>query len=288
MQTELFGSTACVSIYQSPQSAYDLFDKAIVLYEGRQIFFGRTDHAKQYFVNLGYHCPERATTPDFLTSMTSPKERIVREGFEARVPRTPDEFALAWKNSAEYKALQADIEDYKSTHPLNGADAEAFRASKKAQQARGQRAKSPFTLSFTQQIRLCLWRGWRRLIGDPSLTLGALIGNFVMALIISSVFYNLQMTTSSFFQRGALLFFACLMNAFASALEVSCARPPLVMSVPGARANHVARNRSSPYTRSGLLSRSMTAMPCTIPLPRRWPPCCATCRTRCSTQSSSI
>jgi hypothetical protein len=28
------------------------------------------------------------------------------------------------------------------------------------------------------------------------------------------------MTTSSFYQRGALLFFACLMNAFASALEV--------------------------------------------------------------------
>ncbi|KAK3316648.1 ABC-2 type transporter-domain-containing protein [Apodospora peruviana] len=220
LQTELFGSTACVSIYQSPQSAYDLFDKALVLYEGRQIFFGRANEAKQYFIDLGFDCPARATTPDFLTSMTSPRERIIRPGFEGKAPRTPDEFATAWKNSAAYRSLQAEIEEYKTSHPINGPDAEAFRASKKAQQAKSQRAKSPFTLSYIQQVQLCLWRGWRRLIGDPGLTLGMLIGNFVMSLIISSVFFNLQPTTASFFQRGALLFFACLMNAFASALEI--------------------------------------------------------------------
>jgi ABC-type multidrug transport system permease subunit/ABC-type multidrug transport system ATPase subunit len=220
LQTELFGSTACVSIYQAPQSAYDLFDKALVLYEGRQIFFGKASDAKQYFVNLGFECPSRQTTPDFLTSMTSPQERIVRPGFEAKAPRTPDEFAAAWKNSAEYKALQAEIEEYKREHPINGPDAEAFRASKRAQQAKAQRLKSPFTLSYVQQVNLCLWRGWRRLIGDPSLSVGALIGNFIMALIISSVFFDLKPDTASFYQRGALLFFACLMNAFASALEI--------------------------------------------------------------------
>jgi ABC-type multidrug transport system permease subunit/ABC-type multidrug transport system ATPase subunit len=220
LQTELFSTTACVSIYQCPQSAYNLFDKAVVLYEGRQIYFGDAVAARQYFIDLGFHCPARATTPDFLTSMTSPQERYVRDGFEGKAPRTPDEFAAAWKASPQYSALQSEIEEYKESHPIGGPDAVAFRESKKAQQAKGQRLKSPFTLSFVQQIQLCLWRGWRRLLGDPSLTLGMLIGNVGMALIISSVFYNLQPTTASFFQRGALLFFACLMNAFASALEI--------------------------------------------------------------------
>ncbi|KAL1881468.1 hypothetical protein VTK73DRAFT_3530 [Phialemonium thermophilum] len=220
LQTELFGSTACVSIYQSPQSAYDLFDKVIVLYEGRQIFFGRADEAKQYFIDLGFECPARATTPDFLTSMTSPIERIVRKGFENRAPRTPDDFAAAWKNSPQYKALQAEIEQYKQDHPINGPDAVAFRESKHAQQARGQRVKSPFTMSYFQQVQLCLWRGWKRLINDPTLTLSALFGNTIMALIVSSIFFDLKETTDSFFQRGALLFFACLLNAFASALEI--------------------------------------------------------------------
>lgn len=220
LQTEIFKSTACVSIYQSPQSAYDLFDKAIVLYEGRQIFFGRADEAKQYFINLGFDCPARQTTPDFLTSMTAPDERINRSGFEAKAPRTPEEFAAAWRSSAQYETLQAEIEQYKIDHPSNGPAAEAFRTSKQAQQGKGQRKMSPYILTYMQQIQLCLWRGWKRFTGDPGITVGAVIGNFIMSLVIGSIFYNLQQTSSSFFQRGALIFFACLLNAFSSALEV--------------------------------------------------------------------
>lgn len=225
LQSELFGNTACVSIYQAPQSAYDMFDKAAVLYEGRQIFFGPAGEAKQYFINLGFECPARQTTPDFLTSMTSPLERIERPGFEGKAPRTPDEFAAAWKNSAEYERLQVEIEQYKKDHPIGGEDAAKFRAQRRAQQSKSNRPKSAYTLDYWQQVQLCLWRGWKRLSGDPSLTIGSLIGNTIMALVISSVFFNLQMTTSSFFQRGALLFFACLMNGFASALEVCIEHP---------------------------------------------------------------
>jgi ATP-binding cassette, subfamily G (WHITE), member 2, PDR len=75
-------------------------------------------------------------------------------------------------------------------------------------------------MSYAQQVQLCLWRSWRRLMGDPSLTVGAIIGNVVMALIIGSVFYNIPETTASFFQRGALIVFACLMNGFSTAVEV--------------------------------------------------------------------
>ncbi|KIX01882.1 uncharacterized protein Z518_07821 [Rhinocladiella mackenziei CBS 650.93] len=177
----------------APQSAYDLFDKALVLYEGRKIFFGRAHAARQYFIDLGFECPARQTSPDFLTSMTSPQERIIRPGFEDSAPRTPDEFATAWRNSAAHRALRTEIEEYKIAHPLNGSDAEAF------QQAKGQRAKSPYTLSYPQQIGLCLWRAYRRLIGDPSLTVGQLTANIIMGLIVSSVYYNLQLTTGSFF-----------------------------------------------------------------------------------------
>ena len=44
--------------------------------------------------------------------------------------------------------------------------------------------------------------------------------NSIMALVIGSVFYNLQNNTGSLYSRGALLFFAILLAAFASALEV--------------------------------------------------------------------
>ncbi|KAK8195678.1 ABC-2 type transporter-domain-containing protein [Phyllosticta capitalensis] len=220
MQTDLMGCTACVSIYQAPQSAYDVFDKVVVLYEGRQIFFGRADEAKQYFVNMGFDCPDRQTTPDFLTSMTSPQERVVRAGWEDKVPRTPDEFAQRWKDSQDRAQLLRDIEAYDQKYKIGGEYYERFKESRKAQQSKGQRVKSPYTLSYGKQIELCLWRGFQRLKGDPSITLSQLFGNTVMALILSSVFYNLKSDTASFYSRGALLFFAILFNAFGSALEI--------------------------------------------------------------------
>jgi ATP-binding cassette subfamily G (WHITE) protein 2 (PDR) len=220
METEINGTTACVAIYQAPQAAYDLFDKVLVLYEGRQIYFGKTTDAKAFFVNMGFHCPDRQTDADFLTSMTSSLERVVREGFENRVPRTPDEFAQRWAESPERAALLQDIEAYEQKYPIGGEAGQRFKESRQLQKAKGQREKSPYTLSYTQQVKLCLWRGFVRLKADPSITITQLVANSVMALIISSVFFNLQPTTSSFYSRSALLFFAILMNAFGSALEI--------------------------------------------------------------------
>jgi ABC-type multidrug transport system permease subunit/ABC-type multidrug transport system ATPase subunit len=191
-----------------------------VLYEGRQIYFGRTTEAKEFFTNMGFECPERQTTADFLTSLTSPAERIVKKGFENLVPRTPDEFAAAWKNSKDYKELLREIEEFDKTYPIGGESLQKFVDSRRAMQAKNLRVRSPYTISVWQQVSLCMNRGFQRLKGDASLTLSQLIGNFIMALIIGSVFFNLQDTTDSFYSRGALLFFAVLLNAFSSALEI--------------------------------------------------------------------
>lgn len=70
------------------------------------------------------------------------------------------------------------------------------------------------------QIQLCLQRGFQRLRGDMSVVLGGAIGNTILAMIISSIFYNLPSDTGSFFSRAVLLFFAILLNAFSSFMEV--------------------------------------------------------------------
>ena len=71
------------------------------------------------------------------------------------------------------------------------------------------------------QVKLCIGRGFQRVRGDMSLVFTNIFGNAIMALIIGSIFYNLPDNTGSFYSRGALLFFAILLNAFSAALEVS-------------------------------------------------------------------
>jgi ATP-binding cassette, subfamily G (WHITE), member 2, PDR len=162
--------------------------------------------AQEFFTSRGWHCPLRQTTADFLTSLTNPSERIPKEGWHSRVPRTADEFAKQWQESPERKQLLAEIEQYESEYPIGGELLEKFKHSRNAQQANrmcvticlfhfplrlltpshDRNVKSPYTISFPMQVRLCTWRGMRRLAGDMATFYSTIIGNFAMALIIGT------------------------------------------------------------------------------------------------------
>ncbi|KAF9776373.1 hypothetical protein IL306_005456 [Fusarium sp. DS 682] len=219
LQADLLGGSAAVAIYQAPQSAYDLFDRVMLLYEGRQIFFGKTSEAKKYFEDMGFECHHMQTTPDFLTSMTSAGERRVKPGFENAVPRTPDEFAERWQASDIRKELLRELDDYEKDHPREERLAD-YQRSRRVEQSESQRSKSPYTISYADQVLLTLWRAWRRLRADPGFTIAALLFNLVMALVLGVLFLNLRNDSSTFYYRGGTIFFSLLFNAFASQLEV--------------------------------------------------------------------
>jgi ATP-binding cassette subfamily G (WHITE) protein 2 (PDR) len=109
----------------------DTDEQVSVLYQGEQIYFGRTTDAKQFFIDMGFDCPPQQTTPDFLTSLTSASERNPRAGFENKVPRTPQEFTKAWKSSPEYIQLQKEINDFGLKYPFKGKQYDEFVESRK-------------------------------------------------------------------------------------------------------------------------------------------------------------
>jgi len=115
-----------------------VFDKVAVLYEGRQIYFGDIHAAKAFFVNLGFECPVRQTTADFLTSLTNPAERVVRKGFEGKTPHTPDQFAAVWQKSKDRAHLLNEIKEFDSQYPIGGPSLDKFKNSRKALQSRSQ------------------------------------------------------------------------------------------------------------------------------------------------------
>jgi len=114
------------------------------------------------------------------------------------------------------------------------------------------------------QIKLCIERGFQRLKGNMTTFLSTIFGNVTISLILGSVFYNLKEDTSTFYSRGALLFFAILMNAFSSALEVSILFPSGLYP-PTNKARFIR------FTLSVLSSKSTLNMPSIIPSPRLSP-----------------
>ena len=170
LQTKYMGSSAAVAIYQASQDIYDVFDKVVVLYEGRQIYFGPCGAAKAFFVDMGFHCLPRQTTADFLTSLTNPAERLVRPGFEGKVPRTPDEFAKRWQDSADRQALLEDIASFDREFSTSQTQAyQTMLANRRLTQSQSLRPRSPYTISVPMQIKLCLTRAFARLRLDMSI-----------------------------------------------------------------------------------------------------------------------
>ncbi|KAI8284183.1 ZEB2-regulated ABC transporter 1 [Colletotrichum sp. SAR11_57] len=225
IQSDIMGMASAVAIYQAPQMAYELFDKVLVLYDGRQIYFGKTTEAKRYFQRLGFVCPRNQTTPDFLTSMTSPAERegIVKPGHEAKVPHTPDEFAEAWRTSSHRHHVSEEVDAYDASFSLSGSRTHYadFLASKKSDQSGLQRWKSPYTVSYPRQVMLCLWRALALLKAAPQMTVMMLVINLFQTLIVASIFFRLPDTAESMKSRSTLMFTAALVNAFGCVLEVA-------------------------------------------------------------------
>lgn len=213
-------SCHAVAAYQASQSMYDLFDKVLVLYEGYQIYYGPRDRAVTYFQDMGWARPERQVSGDFLTAITNPNERKALPGMESKVPRTAKEFVEHWKRSPEYQSLRKQIADFDQQHPPNGEDARKFQESHIHQQAKHTRSRSPYILSVPMQIRLCTRRAYQRMLNDLPTALSPLIVQLILSLIIGSVFYNTPDTSSYFFQKGAVCYFAVLMNALLTMNEI--------------------------------------------------------------------
>jgi ABC-type multidrug transport system ATPase subunit len=174
-----------VALYQASENLFNLFDKVILIEEGKCAFFGRSEEAKAYFEGLGFECPPRWTTPDFLTSVSDPHARRVKAGWEDRIPRSAEEFQYAYRKSDIFQVAAADIENFEQ-----GIEAQEHH--RKA--ARDKTTKKNYTVSFYKQVMILTHRQFLVMFGDRQ----SLIGKWGMlvfqALIIGSLFYNLPHT----------------------------------------------------------------------------------------------
>ncbi|ESZ90511.1 multidrug resistance protein CDR1 [Sclerotinia borealis F-4128] len=220
--TKVLRSTVIMSIYQASEAMYPNFDKVTILYEGRQIYFGPVESATDYFRKLGFAKDNRATTADFLTSLTSPAERIVREGYEDQAPRSPKEFATAWKQSIERKKFIGSINTFNSAHPLEISTKERTDSTENSNSI-GEMLElrsATYLIPIRRQILICLQRGFLRLRNNYVPAVSTVFANAILAIVVGSVFYDLPDTSDSMDQRAVLIFFSLMICAFSPAFEV--------------------------------------------------------------------
>lgn len=153
--------------YQAGESIYELFDKVLVLDEGRQVFYGKPSEARAYFESLGYNPLPRQSTADYLTGCTDPNERQFAPGRSAlTVPSTPQMLEDAYLDSRHSRDMVDSREKYKLHMETEKADQEAFREAVISDKKKGVSQKSPYTLGFAAQVRALTVRQFQMRLQD--------------------------------------------------------------------------------------------------------------------------
>lgn len=217
--SNIMGNIGIVAIYQASENIYNLFDKVTVLYAGRQVYFGTVQNAKAYFEDMGYVCPPRQCTSEFLTAITDVKGRFVREGMEGKVPTTAEEFEAYWHKSSEFQQLIEEIDNYNSGQSANET-IERFNQLARFDKMKHLSQKSPYTVTYIKQLKLTALRGVQRILGNKAFTITKIFSIIIQGLIIGSLYYDTNKNTSGAFSRAGILFLTLMMNSLSALAEI--------------------------------------------------------------------
>jgi ABC-type multidrug transport system ATPase subunit len=227
--TDVLGLTTIVTLYQAGNGIFDLFDKVLVLDEGEQIYYGPREQARPFMENAGFICREGSNIADYLTGVTVPTERRIREGYESRFPRNAEALRAEYEKSpihaqmaAEYSYPDSDLARERTKEFKEGV---AFETSKKLPR------NSPFTVSFLDQVKICVQRQYQILWGDKATFIIKQVATLVQALIAGSLFYSAPDNSGGLFVKSGALFFSLLYNSLLAMSEVTesfSGRPVLI------------------------------------------------------------
>ncbi|CAI0473847.1 unnamed protein product [Linum tenue] len=118
----ILDGTAVISLLQPPPETYDLFDNVILLSDGHVVYHGPRESVLEFFEHMGFKCPPRKGSADFLQEVTSRKDQqqywMHRETPYRFV--TTIEFAEAFQSFHVGRSLGQELLtpfDKKNSHP---------------------------------------------------------------------------------------------------------------------------------------------------------------------------
>ncbi|EGC34351.1 hypothetical protein DICPUDRAFT_153464 [Dictyostelium purpureum] len=212
--------TTLASFYQASDSIYNLFDKVLILEKGRCIYFGPTNKAKQYFLDLGFYCEPRKSTPDFLTGVTNPQERKVRPGYESQVPETSADFESAWKGSELHQQQMKELEEYEKKIEQDQPKKD-FIQEVRSQKSKTTTKRSAYTTGFFAQVIALTIRNYQIIWGDKFSLASRYFSTIFQAILYGTFFYKMPLDTlDGVYNRGGALFCTIIFNALIAEQEL--------------------------------------------------------------------
>lgn len=217
--TDELGLSSIMTLYQAGNGIYELFDKVLILDDGKQTFYGPIGQAKPFMEDLGFIYTDGANIADYLTGVTVPTERRIEPGMENRCPKNAEQLRSYYEGT-ELRRTMALEYNYPTSDEASKVTKQ-FQEAVRSEKSPGLSKGSQLTVSFYAQVQSSIVRQYQLLWGDKVTFFIPQILNFVQALVTGSLFYNAPNTTAGLPFKSGALFFAVLLNSLLSMSEVT-------------------------------------------------------------------
>jgi len=315
--TQDHSQTVICSIHQPRSNIFQLFDRVILLSQGRVVFSGPRGHVMNFFKRNGYTCPKGFNHADFLidTVTMDNKDKIdvlvdaAREYYRAtpqhKITSADDEASLDSDN--ENEPLAADLDKKKSgkkkkrssssKERKNGKHKTEMQATNVDEAEKGTMltaAESPsvenvdalveYKAARSQrpgwgvQVALLTHRAFLNLWRNPVLLKTHFIATVIIAIFLGLAYFQLTDNISGFQNRAGSLFFVLTMLAFSCLSALDLCASPLLLLLRSTLLTFLQLSASGP---SSFASAPMAAIKWALTLSARSSPICCLCASCC-------
>ncbi|XP_017009241.2 protein white [Drosophila takahashii] len=204
------GKTVILTIHQPSSELFELFDKILLMAEGRVAFLGTPSEAVDFFSYVGAQCPTNYNPADFYVQVLAvvPGREIESRD---RIAKICDNFAISKVARDMEQLLATKNLDKPLEQPENGYTYKA---------------------TWFMQFRAVLWRSWLSVLKEPLLVKVRLIQTTMVAILIGLIFLGQQLTQVGVMNiNGAIFLFLTNMtfqNVFAT-INVFTSELPVFM-----------------------------------------------------------
>ncbi|XP_068154443.1 protein white [Drosophila tropicalis] len=204
------GKTVILTIHQPSSELFELFDKILLMAEGRVAFLGTPSEAVDFFSYVGAQCPTNYNPADFYVQVLAVVPGRELESRD-RIAKICDNFAISKVARDMEQLLAAKTQSQPLEQPENGYTYKA---------------------TWFMQFRAVLWRSWLSVLKEPLLVKVRLIQTTMVAILIGLIFLGQQLTQVGVMNiNGAIFLFLTNMtfqNVFAT-INVFTSELPVFM-----------------------------------------------------------
>ncbi|XP_075237816.1 uncharacterized protein LOC142334036 [Lycorma delicatula] len=213
------GKTIICTIHQPSSEVYAMFDKILLMAEGRVAFLGSLQQAVDFFRILGAPCPSHYNPADFFIQLLAVVPNS-EESCKSMIELVCDTFASS--EIGTKLAIEAEANSCKSDYYGSwSTDGYSY-----------PRALSPYKASWYAQFKAVFWRSWISVWKEPVLIKVRMLQTIMVALMIGVIYFGQEYDQDGVINiNGAL--FICISNMtfqnIFSVISVFCSELPIFM-----------------------------------------------------------